>query len=65
MSNGLVQDFAAREQSVHFIDFNTEMKTHAAEMPNNGFSGDNLHMNAQGYERFSAMIKAAVRAAND
>lgn len=65
VSNGLVQDFAAREQSVHFIDFNTEMKTHAAEMTNNGFSGDNLHMNAQGYERFSAMIKAAVRAAND
>lgn len=63
VSNGLVEAFAEQTDDVYYIDFNTEMKRHASEMTNNGFSGDNLHMNAQGYERFSAMIKQAILAA--
>ncbi len=65
ISNAKVKVYADSTDGVYFIDFNREMKEHASEMTNNGFSGDNLHMNAQGYVRFSAMIKQAIIAAEN
>ena len=63
VSNDAVKAFADTTDGVYFVDFNTEMKTHASEMTNNGFRGDNLHLNEQGYARFSTMIKQAIKAA--
>ncbi len=48
VSNNAVKQFASETDGVYFVDFNKEMKDHAAEMTNKGFSGDNLHMNEIG-----------------
>ena len=40
------------------------MTQQGANMSNNGFSGDNLHMNDEGYALYSSMIVEAIQAAN-
>ena len=66
VSNGIVEALAeeSADDNIYYIDFNTAMSEAGKNMENKGFSGDNLHMNSEGYALFSQMIVDAIRNAN-
>lgn len=60
VSNAAVKAFAEETEDVYFIDFNAAMLANAGNMANNGFSSDNLHLSAQGYELLTQTILEAI-----
>ncbi len=67
-SNEIVKALADKsaDDTIYYIDFNTAMTENASSMSNKGFdSGDNLHLNSEGYELFSSMIVQAIQNVTD
>lgn len=67
INNGIVKEYAEKTENVYVVDFAEIIKQHktAGDLPNNGYRGDNLHLNDSGYQLFSQAIVDAVKAARE
>ena len=63
-SNGIVKEFADTQDDVYYIDTNSLMKTEGMLLENGGFSSDNLHLSAEGYQIWAQLICESVNEAN-
>lgn len=59
--NVLLSDFCGLDERMHFVNFNESLLTMEGEADPAVFASDRLHLNEEGYERWSEQIDAVLR----
>jgi lysophospholipase L1-like esterase len=62
-ANMLIKDFSEKENRLFFLDASTTLLTENGKPNRNLFLKDNLHLNSEGYELWTKLLKPVIKAA--